>query len=144
MSWGILPHRFPSRRSRRICWGFQWRAGLAATGPCTGWRSSEPSWDTPSRAYHRGSKHAGKAVSGDTTPMLQTSRADLPSEVNAPLPRFCRCYGQTRRGGRRCWRLGTGRAFSAAWRQPARTESSAARGFPHWSTASSQRSQWSA
>lgn len=64
--WGILPHRFPSRRSRCICWGFRWKAGLAAMGPCTGWRSSEPSLDTPSPAYRHGSTHATSVVSNDS------------------------------------------------------------------------------
>lgn len=62
---------------------------------------------------------------------------------NTPLHHFCRCCDLTRRGGHRYWRLGTGRASSAAWRQPAHTESSAAHGFPHWNISFAQRYQWS-
>lgn len=65
------------------------------------------------------------------------------TKSNTPLRRFCQCCDRTRRDGRRYWRPGTGQAFSAAWRQPAHTESSAARGFPHWSIAFAQRSRWS-
>lgn len=68
----------------------------------------------------------------------------MKNQSNAPLHRFCQCCDQTRRDGRRYWLLGTGLAFSAAWRQPAHTGSSVARGFPHWSIAFAQRSRWSA
>ena len=64
-------------------------------------------------------------------------------QFNAPLHHFCQCCDQTKRDGRRYWRLCTGQAFSAAWRQPEHTESSAARGFPHWNIAFARKFQWS-
>ncbi len=118
-------------------------------GPCTGLRSSELSLDIPSPVYHHGSKDATSGVSNDCCPIIYLAKdKNVPQHLkqnssHAPLHHFCQCCDPTRRDERRYWRLGTGRAFWAAWRQPAHTEFSAARGFPHWNIASAQRYRWS-
>lgn len=61
----------------------------------------------------------------------------------SPPLHSCQCFGQTRTDGHKCSQLGTGLASSGVWRQPEHTESSKARGSPHWSTSSSQMSQLS-
>lgn len=75
---GSIPHHFPSHKSRCICWGFQWKAGLEVMNPCTDWQSSALSLGTPLPASH----HESEANKSLATKMRRNQNTGIKGRKN--------------------------------------------------------------